>query len=403
LPTICIPQNVQFIGKAAFRFCTQLSGATFDPDSRIICIESSAFGKTALRSLALPLTVRSIRAEVIPESREVSCPGMDTASAFSERNAARRQNPSLVFELPSSPEHPALDIFLGRLSDYPTIKEIGIGGFGIVYLSEDPRTKQPVAVTVMKCAALNKDEKQLFVREVEIFASVDRPTLLVLSGFVSPNSDAGDPPAIVTDFMPRGSYDRLLTAERKGEPPSGWDSMSRFIVLSGSAVGMEVLHSKRIIHRDLKPENVLLNNAFEPRSAEFGLSKLVAQGQSLNQSMFGGTVRFMAPEIHEGERYDWSADASAYGILAYVATTGLDVFPEFQGFRLIKMIVEGRRPPFPHGFEGRCQNLIEACLQPDPKNRPTFQAIVARLSSAEFVNESIDINRFRTYQSCVQP
>jgi hypothetical protein len=62
------------------------------------------------------------------------------------------------------------------------------------------------------------------------------------------------------------------------------------------------------------------------------------------------------------------------------------------------MIVNGRRPPFPSKFDGRWKNLIEACRQPSPSNRPTFHEFVQRLSSLEFVNTSIDIGRFCAYQ-----
>jgi serine/threonine protein kinase len=74
---------------------------------------------------------------------------------------------------------------------------------------------------------------------------------------------------------------------------------SQFIVLYGTAVGMKVIHSRRIIHRDLKPDNVMLDDTFEPRIADFGFAMSVKSGQSGNQSFFGGTLHFMAPEIHE--------------------------------------------------------------------------------------------------------
>jgi hypothetical protein len=403
IESVVIPQNVGFIGGAAFEGCSRLSAAIFELGSKIISIESSAFRMTALHSLVLPPIICFIGADAIPGSCDLSCPGIEAVSAFSDWNTARCQNLSLVFELPSSPAQVSVDRFIVRLSDYRRIKKSDNGRFGVVHLSEEPRTKWPVVIKVMRHIDMDEDEKVRYTREVEILASVDHPTLLALRGFVPLDNETGDPPAIVTDFMPRGSYDELITAERRSEPPLGWDATSRLIVLYGIAVGMKIFHSKRIMHWDLKLKHILLDEAFEPCITSFYLSKSVEQGHSMNQWMFEETLRFMAPEIHVREGYDWSADVYAYGMLVYVATTGLDIFPGLTGHQLSRRIMTGYRPPFPAGLDSRWQNLIEECWRQDPQSRPTFQAIVARINSTEFVGESIDVGRFRAYESRVLP
>jgi serine/threonine protein kinase len=228
------------------------------------------------------------------------------------------------------------------------------------------------------------------------------PTLLTLRGFVPLDNDTGDPPAIVIDFIPNVSYDVLIPVERNGKAPSGWEDTSRFIVLYGTAVGMKVLHSKRIIHRDLTPANGVLNEAFEPCIADFGLSKSVERGNSMNQSRFGGILRFMAPEIFNGMPFSWSADVYAIAMLVYLATTRLDIFPELNEFQFMAKFASRDRPPFPDGFGSRVRRVVEACWHQEPKNCPTFQKIVEKLESTEFVNASIDIDRFHDYQCRVR-
>jgi len=243
---------------------------------------------------------------VVPPSCQLCCRGIDSTLAFCEWNSSRRKNPSLIFELPSSPRGIPLNKLIIQRSEYPTIEEIDDGASAVVWRSQDPLTGQAVALKVMKHKAMDAEGRLRFTREVEILASVDHPTLLTLRGFVPLDGD--DSPAIVTDFMPHGSYDRLIEEEKNGKRPPDWDKTSRFIATYGISVGMKVLHSQRIIHRDLKPANVFLDDSFEPRVADFGLAKSVEQGQSQNQTTFGGTTRFMAPEIHMDEPYDWSAD-----------------------------------------------------------------------------------------------
>jgi hypothetical protein len=47
--------------------------------------------------------------------------------------------------------------------------------------------------------------------------------------------------------------------------------------------------------------------------------------------------------------------------------------------------------------------LVETCWQQDPKKRSSFQELVERFGSADFVNDKIDEDHFHAYKSCVLP
>jgi TPR repeat protein len=228
--------------------------------------------------------------------------------------------------------------------------------------------------------------------------------VLGLWGFVPPGSDPDGQATILTEYMPHGSYQNVIDAERMGRTPEGFDATARFIVNYGIAVGMMVLHEHRIIHRDLKPDNILLDENWEPRVADFGLSKFVEAGQSRMQTMHAGTVPFMAPEIFDGDDYSFPVDVFAYGMLLYVALTGLEIFPETTNpYQHAERIRRGDRPPFPPGFDVHYQALIEDCWCAAPEARPTFRQIVKGVESPSFLGHSVDMDRFADYKARVVP
>jgi hypothetical protein len=144
-----------------------------------------------------------------------------------------------------------------------------------------------------------------------------------------------------------------------------------------------------------------LDNAFEPRIADFGRFKSIDHDESLNELMLRGTLRFMASEISEGSRNDLSAGVYAYAMLVYMAMTGLDIFSGLQKFRFMAKILSGGRPPLWGQFDDQWQDVIRECWHQNPKIRPTFREIAETLESDEFVNESIDVDCFRAYQTRV--
>jgi serine/threonine protein kinase len=124
------------------------------------------------------------------------------------------------------------------LSDFTLAKEIGRGAFGVIHLSEDPRTQKPVAVKIISVDATD-DERRLYEREVTVLASVDHYCVLSLRGYSFAGTEA-DPalPAIVTDYMSGGSLQEMLNQELREQAPAAWDDTRKLIVIYGTAVVM---------------------------------------------------------------------------------------------------------------------------------------------------------------------
>ena len=85
------------------------------------------------------------------------------------------------------------------------------------------------------------------------------------------------------------------------------------------------IHSNEVAHKDIKLENLLLDQDFNLKVADFGLSGAISASDAsgFEKSKFGGTPSYMAPELHM--RYPYSpqgTDLFAMGVVIFVMTTG---------------------------------------------------------------------------------
>lgn len=97
------------------------------------------------------------------------------------------------------------------------------------------------------------------------------------------------------DYMPNGSLGSLLHEKSGG--CLEWDV--RYQVILGAAQGLAYLHHDcvpPIVHRDIKANNILIGLDFEPYIADFGLAKLVDDGDFARSSnTVAGSYGYIAP------------------------------------------------------------------------------------------------------------
>ncbi len=97
------------------------------------------------------------------------------------------------------------------------------------------------------------------------------------------------------------------------------------------AAALDFAHAHGVIHRDIKPANILLTSEGRALLTDFGLVKVIADGQSAQTRLTGegapvGTPDYMSPEQVMGDEVDGRADLYSLGVILYQMITGTTPF-----------------------------------------------------------------------------
>ncbi len=226
-----------------------------------------------------------------------------------------------------------------QLGRFTIRRELGRGGFGVVFLAYDAQLRREVALKVPRAEALVTPElRARFRKEARAAAGLDHPNLV-------PVYDAGEEDHvsyIASAYCPGITLAQWL---RNRTEPVPYRAAARLIAQLADAI--DHAHRRGVLHRDLKPANVLLEPAPEPASAErpddslgfiprvadFGLAKLVEADPeaSLCHTETGailGTPNYMAPEQAEGRQniVGPAVDIYSLGAMLYELLTGQPIF-----------------------------------------------------------------------------
>jgi serine/threonine protein kinase len=221
-----------------------------------------------------------------------------------------------------------------QLGQYRLLRLLGSGGMGEVYLAEDARINQQVAIKVSRIEATaypnnssTQDVVRLFQREARAIASLDHPHILSLFSYGEENVNGMTVIYIVMPYRREGSFINWLQQRGANELLSVQD-VAYFI--SQAADALHYAHENQIVHQDVKPSNFLIRTN-KGRSklpdlllADFGIARLSASTSSASHAI-RGTPTYMAPEQWSGEPV-YATDQYALAILAYELLAGRSPF-----------------------------------------------------------------------------
>ena len=215
-----------------------------------------------------------------------------------------------------------------QLGRYRLLRLLGSGAMGEVYLAEDVRIQQQVAIKVLRTEAPSetgddtvKEAVYLFQREAMTIAKLDHPNILSLYDYGEVDSDGLRLTYLVMPFRPEGSLAKWLVQRGKSTQLSPQDA-AHFISQAASA--LQHAHDHDVVHQDVKPSNFLIRrNGKELPDillADFGVAKFMSAATSDDEAI-RGTPAYMAPEQWSGYAVP-ATDQYALAVMACLLLTG---------------------------------------------------------------------------------
>jgi serine/threonine-protein kinase len=258
------------------------------------------------------------------------------------------------------------------VSHYTTLREIGRGAMGVVYLAQHNLTGRKVALKlIVPESAAARSAVERFLREMTVVSQLKHPNIVE---FLEQGTTKGRF-WFAMEYVAGTNLEALAIADRGRYPIDQACRMASQVLK-----GLEHAHGLGYVHRDIKPENILIGRTetgLVAKISDFGLAKsfrsIGLSGLTFSGEM-RGTIPFMPPEqMLDFKTVLPSGDLYATAATLYYLIAGTFIYDEVSdGGDLIRTLLEDtpvpiqeRRPDVPAGLGA----VLQKCLARDPNER----------------------------------
>ncbi|KAJ9538156.1 hypothetical protein OSB04_030889 [Centaurea solstitialis] len=315
------------------------------------------------------------------------------------------QSSSLSFEPPQPCRRFTISEIEIATRNFDDSLVVGSGGFGKVYkgtiTNNNNNGESLLDVAIKRLGETSNQGAVEFRAEIEMLSNLRHCHLVSLIGYCNDGQEM----ILLYQYMPRGTLAHHL--HKRGLPLT-W--VRRLKICIGAARGLHYLHTGTgikhgVIHRDVKSSNILLDDCWEAKISDFGLSKIGPTNQACTSvsTLVKGTFGYLDPDYVYTGRLTRKSDVYAFGVVMLEVLCGkqaVDSSLDEEQWSLAiwaqDSIKEGRlKQIVDTNIRGiispKClkefARLADWCLQSHVKQRPTMAEVVMGLESVLALQE----------------
>lgn len=202
---------------------------------------------------------------------------------------------------------------------YRLLRELGSGGMGVVWLAErtDGFINRPVALKLPHGAWKRAGLAERMARERNILATLTHPNIARL---YDAGLTAQGQPFLAIEYVEGQPIDAYCRERQL-------DLKARLRLFLQVAQGVAYAHAKLVVHRDLKPANILVTGDGQVRLLDFGIAKLMEEGQAQDVELTEFSSRaltpaYASPEQILGKPVAVASDVYSLGVILYELVCG---------------------------------------------------------------------------------
>lgn len=272
-----------------------------------------------------------------------------------------------------------------KLSDghYTVVKELGVGGMGVVYQCRDEFLERDVAIKMLLPELVNNPKNlEVFKQEAKLAAQLEHPNIVTVYDIGVEKRGSKQHYFVAMEYLPGGNLgNQTAIGALPVEHAINW--------MKQLANGLHYAHKMNVVHQDVKADNIFINKDGDLKIGDFGLARLMENKVFINPSTKGmGTPAYMSPELCRGEQQDHRSDIYSLGVLFFEMATGQ--LP-YRAEGMIEMAMKHTTAPIPSArrlnplVPSLVDKLIRKMMEKSPDDRfQSLEAIIGVLDELIF-------------------